>query len=576
MYKIKGLFKREEYQNYLYIVLLLLLFIGCSVFIGHIYGNLFMDCGREAILPELMLKGKVLYKDIFGMYNPLSYQINTCLYYVFGRTLNTLYGSAYINAFLLILGIYFISRKFISGYYSFCISFLIMSLYIFGSTGIVSYLYPYAFAFPYAVTFFTYSVYCFLNYIQSHNKRDLYISAFLMGLSFANKPEFLLCIIPVLFVIHSMKENIKSYIVYLLLCSLPVIISYGVLFIQGFTFNDIINYIIFNINFFNSQEQLIYTSGYVFTPISEYSLKIVFENFIFLFIMVTGIACYIAISKKNTFLKWFVILYFPLVLYFLYNALYQNFQSNYFSWITFALLATMYFYAADKRKEQRRMMFLFLATSGLLSMIRINFMPIYKWSCAIYMLLPVVAVWIYFVEFDSQLLQKINYKLYISLSLLIICIVNIFVIKNFDQPVIKLRTSKGNIIQKQSDAQMFQNLSDWITKYTDKNESVLVLPEGAMLNFITERPVNPMYYHLIPNHITALGEDNIIKGLKADMPKYIIMTNVKYDMYGKQRMCYDYGIKICEFINENYSIKENYSVPQSTGEPFEAKILRKN
>lgn len=572
---IKNVLKNEKNQNILYILLLSILFILFAVYIGHIYGNLYMDCGREAILPELILKGKILYKDIFGMYNPFSYQINALLYSIFGASLNTLYGAAYINALLFLVGIYFICKKFINGYYSFCIAFLLMCLYIFGCTGIVSYLYPYAFAFPYAVSFFTYSVYCFLNYIENGQKKNLYISALLMGLAFANKPEFLLCVIPALFILHSKKESLKNYIIYILLCLLPVIISYVFLFIQGFSLNDLTNYINFNINFFNSHEQNIYTSSFVFSPISEFSLKIIFENLILFLTTVLGIACYIAIAKKNTFLKLFVIFYSPLVLYFLYNTLYQNFYVNYFSWITIALLAVIYFYTSDKTKNTEGTMFLFLAASALLSMIRINFLPIFKGSCAIYMLLPIITVWIFFIKTDIKYFQKIKYKLYISLSLIIIGAVNIAVVKNVEIPSMELKTAKGTIVQRQSDIQMFHNIENWIKDNTTKDDSVLVLPEGTMMNFLTDRPTKPLYYHLIPNHIAAIGEANIVKGLNADKPDYIVLTNLKYDMYGKGQLCIDYGQKICDFIKSNYTQKQEFNVPQSSGEPFIAFIYKK-
>ena len=111
---------------------------------------------------------------------------------------------------------------------------------------------------------------------------------------------------------------------------------------------------------------------------------------------------------------------------------------------------------------------------------------------------------------------------------------------------------------------------------TDENESVLTIPEGAMLNFITDRPTKPLYYHLIPNHVTALKEDNIIKGLNSDKPDYIIATDMKYDMYGKSKFCEDYGNKICRFIDENYTEKEQISVSQPTGETFNARIYKKN
>ena len=37
------------------------------------YGNLFVDCGREAYIPYAISQGKYLYKDIFCIYGPFPY-----------------------------------------------------------------------------------------------------------------------------------------------------------------------------------------------------------------------------------------------------------------------------------------------------------------------------------------------------------------------------------------------------------------------------------------------------------------------------------------------------------------------
>lgn len=43
-----------------------------------------VDVSREAYIPWQMLKGKVLYKDIFNVYGPLGYQINAIAYALLG------------------------------------------------------------------------------------------------------------------------------------------------------------------------------------------------------------------------------------------------------------------------------------------------------------------------------------------------------------------------------------------------------------------------------------------------------------------------------------------------------------
>ena len=246
-------------KDLLYILFIFIFYIVSALFLGHIYGSLYIDCGREAILPELVLKGKILYKDIFAMYNPLSYQINAILYFIFGSSLKTLYGAAYVNAFVMLIGLYLICRRFINEYFSFVITLLIASVYVFGCTGLCSYLFPYSFAFTYALTCFIYSVLFCLLYMEKDNKYFLYLSSVLLGLSFANKPEFSICIIPLIFLIR--KDSSKTLLQILTLFVLPVIFSYSILFLQGFSIDDLIKYFDFIINFFKTDEQQLYTQS---------------------------------------------------------------------------------------------------------------------------------------------------------------------------------------------------------------------------------------------------------------------------------------------------------------------------
>ena len=67
-----------------------------------------VDVGREAYIPWQMLKGQLLYKDIFNVYGALGYQINAILYYIFGVHLNTLYFAGFFNSLIILYSVFFI------------------------------------------------------------------------------------------------------------------------------------------------------------------------------------------------------------------------------------------------------------------------------------------------------------------------------------------------------------------------------------------------------------------------------------------------------------------------------------
>ena len=572
MENIKNFFK-GKYQDVGYIGILFVLFIIFALYIGHIYGDLYMDCGREAILPEMILKGKILYKDIFGMYNPFSYQINAFLYLIFGSSLNTLYGAAYINAFLIVIGFYFICKRFISGYYSFSITFFLMCIYIFGSTSLMSYLYPYSFGFTYAACALTYAVLTFLIYMDKGDYKCACLSGLLTGYSIAFKPEFIFCVMPMLIVMGDRKENLKTFLSFIFLFIFPTLYSYTALFIQGFTFNDLLNYISFSRDFFLTSEQLNYTMSYLATEINQYSIAYVLKEFVMFVAICTVIIGYLYLFKKNKYYKIFAIAIIPAFIPWLYNLIADKNYINYFSSITLAVVAVIYV-IGDKLKTNENKMLMFLAICGLLSMTRINFMPISKYSIGIYMLLPILAVWIYFIKTEFKIIKNINYKLYITLAFIIIGVFYIQITKNSAENFVKLDTAKGVIIQPQTEAVMFDKIVKWVNEKTDTNESVLVLPEGIMVNYLTGRPTKDKYYHLIPNHISAMGEKNIVKGLNKDKPDYIIIHSAKYPMYGHTEMCTDFGLNICTWVKKNYKQIRRLQSNNMTIKPFEARIYK--
>ena len=72
------------------IFLLILLFLAIIPFFYLKQGLMLIDTGREFYIPQQMLEGNVLYKDIYNIYGALSYQINAVLMAIFGQKINVL------------------------------------------------------------------------------------------------------------------------------------------------------------------------------------------------------------------------------------------------------------------------------------------------------------------------------------------------------------------------------------------------------------------------------------------------------------------------------------------------------
>ena len=149
-------------ENKYLILLWVLCIAGLVIFCGH-YSNILIDFGREVYYPEQILEGKVLYKDLFNIYGPLSYQINAVLYKIFGAKLSTLYGAGWVCSILAVSGIYIIAQKFLSKFLSFCIGFFTISVCV-ATTCIFNFHFPYSWAVLYGLISFLFSLYFLLKY----------------------------------------------------------------------------------------------------------------------------------------------------------------------------------------------------------------------------------------------------------------------------------------------------------------------------------------------------------------------------------------------------------------------------
>ncbi len=62
------------------------------------WGNLSIDSGHEAYIPDLLARGKMLYRDVWWMYTPLAPYINSLLFRAFGSRLEVLYWAGSLSA----------------------------------------------------------------------------------------------------------------------------------------------------------------------------------------------------------------------------------------------------------------------------------------------------------------------------------------------------------------------------------------------------------------------------------------------------------------------------------------------
>ena len=216
-------FVKKYWQIILINLLIILIFItGYGRF-----GNIIFDSFREAYIPEQIIQGQVLYKNIFNIYAPFSYLFNALLFKIFGTKLSVLYIAGLFFTLGISNIIYLISNFFFEKIYSFFIVFFFICTSVL-SANVFNCFFPYSYGMLYGLFFVLTSIYFAL-----HKK---FTPAFFMySFAICSKYEFLM-ILPLLFFIAE-KKHIWKYILALIF---PLLITYLPLLLQGVGLKNLI------------------------------------------------------------------------------------------------------------------------------------------------------------------------------------------------------------------------------------------------------------------------------------------------------------------------------------------------
>lgn len=556
----------DNYIDAFYLFSLLTIFAIITLFFRHNFGSMIIDCGREAFFPAEILKGKILYKDLFNIFGPLSYQINSVFYLLFGENLKSLRIAGFLNSSLIICLFYSLTRLFTSRTVSWVINLFIIISCICSFT-FFNYIFPYSYSIIYALSGFLFSVLFLLLYLKTSKDYFLPLSWFFAGVSFASKYEYVLYIFFLLFIsLFKHPKNKKHLFVSLISFLFVPILSYSLLFFQGLNLNDFLN----NLHFLKM---------YISSP----SLKYLYENhaglypqkkflslFLFMFkiqgIFIICLLCslYLFFNSKSkeylikvlTILISFFCCYFislsalvffmtfcclPLFTLFLFVFLFVKFKENlslkdflstnngiYMVFILCALLSTLktFFNLNLYAYGSYTLPLLFIVNSILL----IEYLP--KW-------LPFI---------DKDALKK-SFCGVVIILIVPFAITSSLVFTNKIETI----TPKGTIYDDKNITLTSLKMIHYIDKNIKPDASIWIIPEGTMINFLTNHPSSSIYYAVNTPYLETFGEEKIISDTKKNPPDYIIITNMKSECYGHDVICKDYGFKLCNYIKSSYS-----------------------
>ena len=499
---------KYNWQLILFNAIILLTFI---IGYGH-FGDIMVDSFREAYIPSEVIKGQVLYKNIFTIYAPFSYLFNALLFKIFGVHLSVLYGAGLCATYGILNIVFAIANKFMNKTYSLSIVLFIISVSVL-SPNVFNFYLPYSYGILYGILFILASIYFAL-------KDKFQLSYLMYSFAICCKYEFVF-LLPLLFYVTRTKDLWKN----ILALIIPFIITYTPLFIMGASLSDIITS--FQIILSMSSTKTIYWFYSVMGLTFRWELiPIYIINFLKIFI---------PLLFMYYFRSWWLILLTTIYFYFVVTP-----ELFIYTFPLILILLVRKFSIINHEK-------LFFVLASLLVSMKIFFAETF------------MSYGIFFIPFaliSIFLLIPPRFKKPLFIIILI-CALN-FGIKNsisLASKNIKIKTERGIVYT--SEKSVLETIN-YIQNNTSDTDKIVVYPECLAINFMTGRKSDNKFYSLIPLYVETFGEELITKRIDFIKPEYIVISNYNTSNYYYSYFGQDYAGEIYSYILKNYSLEKEF------------------
>ena len=499
---------KNNWQLILFNIIILLTFI---IGYGH-FGDIMVDSFREAYIPSEVIKGQVLYKNIFTIYAPFSYLFNALLFKIFGVHLSVLYFAGLFATFGILNFVFAIANRFMNKTYSLSIVLFIISVSVL-SPNVFNFYFPYSYGILYGILFILASIYFAL--------KDKFQLAYLMySFAICSKYEFVL-LLPLLLYVTRTKDLWKN----ILALILPFIITYAPLFIMGVRLEDIITSL-----------QIILSMSSTKTLYWFYSVMgLTFRWELVPIYVMNFLKVFIPLLFMYYLRSWWLILLTTIYFYFIVTP-----ELFIYAFPLILILLTRRFSTISNEK-------LFFILASLLISMKIFFAETFMSYGVFFIPFALISLFI-------LIPPRFKKPLFI---ILLICALN-FGIKNtvsLTHKNIKIKTEQGIIYTYENSV---KETVEYIKNNTKNTDRIIVYPECLAVNFMTGRKSDNKFYSLIPLYVETFGENIIIKRLELVKPEYIIISNYNTSNYYYSFFGQDYAGEIYNYILKNYTLQKEF------------------
>ncbi len=529
------------------------------------WGDLRIDTGRELYIPQAILAGKELYRDLIYPCGPLAPYVNAGLFYTFGMHLNVLRISGVALVAVSALLIYFIALEYLGRLGSLVISvaYLLQAF----QPGLFNLVLPYSHAASYGSLLSLLFFYFLLRHCNTGKNAFLFWAGILAGLAAVAKIEFgaacfLTLGLHLLFQVRqatwsrTICQCFEAWIPGLLLA----VVSYG-WFVRETTLAKWIYD-----NFLSTQNSLFWLErqGFRFSARGIGLLIVIsFVCLLFWYFVARAGARLFFFSEKN---RGILSLFGVAIAIFIVG--WNNFRLVAVHFLRLALFPVPMYFACivlivisiyrwkSEGYSKLTIKVLTLAVFSLLMNWRVAFhvtpggYSVYYDSLLFLCFILVLCEFISHMFRSTSLIARnagMRFMLSTELVLLILCLYPRQVYTS------KLVTEHGTIGARESEATFYPEIIKFMKEAKAQGKEMVVIPEETSLYYFADTLCPTRWYVTLPLVFRGEGQENeYIEQLERHQVEYILMTNRNTKEYGQTRLGIDYDKNIYAWMKAKY------------------------
>lgn len=542
------------------------------------WADLIVDYGREVYVPWQLSQGSLLYRDIASFYGPLSNYWNSFLMRVFGPSL---FPIQLCNILLIAILAYIIYRLFESDEDSLSPAVLSSSfiiLFALGkhfNLGSYNYVAPYSHELVHGVVLSFSAIYALRLYIRNNRRSWAFIAGFLTGLVLLTKMEIafalILAIFPAFAFAIRCKEGagqgrlIKSLAIVIAGAAVPVLLFIGYFSIyMGLT----------------DAFRAVFSSWMIVAGTNISS-----DRFYKTVMGIDNLA--LNIRGMLTAASWFLFLLIPLAV----NYLFRNnaFAGKYGGFVSFAAVgAVMAYFSVDipwdllfwplpiftaaialifgvrllisggEDRSRTVPLFALSVFAGLLLLKIVFITRIYGYGFVLAMPATLLVFYMLLSWVPAALKQRWGNAAIFRYSVLaaLICLLSVYTVKSYRlYGMMDYSFGKGGdalITSEPLGGKAADILLEQINLVMGQEDNFVILPEGALFNYLSRRKNPTRFVTYMPTDMTMYGEERIVAALADSRPDFIILISRDTIEYGVHYLGQGYGDRIFDFVKNGY------------------------